>query len=240
MTLTNKRGLIIGLAIILLSNAIALAGVAYNRSGAPTSQLTLSERELGLPYQYGFGKENSGIALRINWRIYDSKNTIRLPSSYLKAQWLDQKKLASLGFDASYPLDKPDSYQYYRRALSREVFLVLEYNGAAYQNALQQSQAKVAEARALQQKNPDKEEFKRRLKYATDQLQAEQTVNSRLFVIDAGLDAKALQQQYSEKGKYLIARGQIKMYYQGSYNKDPRLTGMITRLSVSRVNIPLE
>ena len=45
-----NRPLWLGLGLILASNAIALAGVWYNRSGEPQAQLQLSEREIQLPY----------------------------------------------------------------------------------------------------------------------------------------------------------------------------------------------
>lgn len=48
--LTRGRTLIAGIAIILVVNAIALGGVAYNRSGTPESTLHLSQRELSEPY----------------------------------------------------------------------------------------------------------------------------------------------------------------------------------------------
>ena len=44
---------IAGLAIIIVTNIVALAGVAYNRSGEPDAVVELTERELGLPYRYG-------------------------------------------------------------------------------------------------------------------------------------------------------------------------------------------
>lgn len=240
MHMTNKRTLLLGLAIIVLSNAVALGGVAYNRSGVPTSRPTLTERELGLPYNYGFAVENSGISLQLHWRVLNDKNTTAYYSYWSPTKWLDANKLASLGFDVSYPLDKPGSDNHYQKAISREVFLVLENDGAVYQKVLQQKQAKLAEAQHLLQQNPDKDEFTKRLKRATDELEAEQKENSRLFVIDAGLDYADLRQQYSDNRQYLIARGLVNLRYSGAYNKRPYLEGAIMQLSVSRVNVPLQ
>lgn len=240
MHMTNKRTLLLGLAIIVVSNAVALAGVAYNRSGVPTSQLTLTERELSLPYNYGFAAENSGISLQLHWRVFDDKNTNAFYSYWSPTKWLDADKLASLGFDVSYPLDKPDSDRHYQKAISREVFLVLENDGAVYQKVLQQKQARLAEAQRLLQQNPDKEEFTQRLKRTTDEMEAEQKENSRLFVIDAGLDYAGLRQQYSDNKNYLIARGLVNLRYSGTYHKKPYLMGGIKQLSVTRVNVPLQ
>jgi hypothetical protein len=45
-----KKYLIIGLVILLGTNLVVLGGVAYNRMGEATAHLTLTERELTLPY----------------------------------------------------------------------------------------------------------------------------------------------------------------------------------------------
>jgi len=240
ITITNKRTLLLGLGIIILSNAVALGGVIYNRSGEPTSRPSLTERELSLPYSYGFASENSGISLKLNWRVFDSKSTTNYYSYWNPAQWLDTVKLGSLGFDVSYPLDKSDSSDYYQKTLSREVFLVLENDGAVYQTVLQTKRDKLAEAQRLAHQNSDKVEFKNRLKTATDGLEAEQKENSRLFVIDAGLDYESLRKQYSDNRLYLIVKGQVLLRYYGSYHKSPYLRGTIKQLSVTNVNIPLQ
>lgn len=240
MQMTNKRTLLLGLAIIVLSNVIALGGVAYNRSGEPTSRPVLTERELSLPYNYGFAAENSGISLRLNWRVFDITKEILNYGHWTSAQWLDADKLGTLGFDVSYPLDKPDSHKHYQKALSREVFIVLENDGATYQKVLQKKRDKLLEAKRLLKQNPDKQEFKNRLKKTTNKLEAEQTDNSRLFVIDAGLDYESLRQQYSDNSQYLIARGEVNLRYYGNYNKKPYLRGSFQQLSVRKVNVPLE
>jgi hypothetical protein len=52
MKLTPRITLLAGGALILLVNAVALTGVYLNRSGEPESRLRLSERELGLPWDW--------------------------------------------------------------------------------------------------------------------------------------------------------------------------------------------
>ena len=240
MQMTNKRTLLMGLAIIVLSNVIVLAGVAYNRSGGPTSRPVLTERELSLPYNYGFAAENSGISLRLNWRVFDETKETLNYSYWTSTQWLDADKLGRLGFDVSYPLDEPNSHEHYQKVLSREVFIVLENDGATYQKVLHKKQDKLLEAKRLLKQNPDKKEFKDRLKSTISMLESEQTVNSRLFVIDAGLDYESLRQQYSDNSQYLIARGEVNLRYYGKYNRNPYLRGSIQKLSIRKVNVPLE
>ena len=117
-----------GIALIVATNAVVLAGVAYNRSGTPESVLRLTERELSFPYSWGFEEENSGIALRLNWRV--------------RNDWLDRPKLASLGFDVSEPA------LIRGRQLPRDAYLVIELDGPAYQ-------AQLAEAEALARRKPE-------------------------------------------------------------------------------------
>jgi len=238
--MTNKCTLLAGLLIIIISNAVALGGVVYNRSGDPTSSLTLSERELALPYYYGFEKENSGISLKLRFRVYDEKHTNAYYGSWNTAKWLDGDKLAELGFDVSYPLDAPDSDNYYHKLFSREVFLVLENDGKMHEKVMRQCINKMAEANTLLQENPDKEEFEDRLKKTKDELEAEQFNNSRLFAIDAGLDYEALREKYSDRSLYLIARGRVMLRYYDLRDEDPYLAGIVKQLSITDVNIPLE
>jgi uncharacterized membrane protein len=241
MHMTHNRTLLLGLLIIAITNAVALGGVAYNRSGEPTSSLTMTERELGLPYNYGFERENSGIALQLRWRVYDSTNESDYSyyTGWTSTEWLDADKLAALGFDVSYPLNLANSHEHYLKAVRREVLVVLEYDGPAYQMALQQRNEKLVEAEHLTLQNPDKEEFKKRLKTARASLSAEQQERSRLFVVDAGLEYNVLRQQYSDQTKYLVARGQVDLRYHGSYDKAPYLRGSIVKLSVAEMNVPL-
>ncbi len=49
---SNTKILIAGLGIIIATNVIALAGVAYNRPGQPEATIELTERELAMPYRY--------------------------------------------------------------------------------------------------------------------------------------------------------------------------------------------
>jgi len=64
MTWSRKHTLIIGIALMALTNAVALIGVAYNRSGEPESELRLTQRELAAPYWRGIDRESGGIELR--------------------------------------------------------------------------------------------------------------------------------------------------------------------------------
>lgn len=232
----NLRTLLAGIGLILLTNAIVLAGVEYNRSGTPDSSVTLTERELPLPYFYGARKENSGISLHIQFRNKGS-NIFGLAYYQQEANWLTEEKLKALGFDVSKTIDEDGDWKNYKRAREREVILVLEYNGDAYQATLNAAQQMVAE---LQANAPyEKTEDQNKLKQAESNLEQEQNTATRLFLIDAGLDEETLRQQYPDNTKYILLKGLAGMYINRIRNSARTYTGYIKSLSVSNVNIPL-
>ncbi len=85
----------------MLTNAIALGGVWWNRSSTPESALTLSERELGLPWRSLRLMENSGLALNLNWRVAGRQAGEFAGGQMVNGgtpEWLDAAKMAALGF----------------------------------------------------------------------------------------------------------------------------------------------
>ena len=136
--LRNMRAMMIGVGLIIVTNAIVLAGVSYNRSGEPESTITLTERELRLPYRYSGNDENSGIHLRINYRRGSGYFSRDYKQTEIFA-WFNKEKLAALGFDVSQPFIQDEDKRHYQRLREKEVFLVLEYNGMAYQGVLKET-----------------------------------------------------------------------------------------------------
>lgn len=231
---------IAGVALILAANAVALLGVAYNRSGEPESVLPLTERELALPWRTYDG-ENSGIALTIRWRVPDRKpDRASAPTYYysgLAPAWLDKAKLSELGFDVSRSLDTPAGRRHYEKLLAKEVLLVLELDGPAYQAMLERAREHARSEAELASANPRKDEFKRRAQSAKQDVYLEERANSRLFVIDAGSDASALRARYPDRSRYAIARGQVKPSIAGRESAW-YLAGYVTNLSVDRIQVP--
>jgi hypothetical protein len=242
--MTRTRFIIAGTALILATNLVALAGVAYNHSGEPESVLKLSQRELSLPYYAINQHDNSGISLSLRWRTLnaDSDTPGGFRGGYTgwrgASAWLDQAKLAALGFDVSKPLDSTEGRLHYNKLLSKEVLLVLELDGAAYQSALARAKEAAEQEQSLFAANPDNPKLKERAKTANDRYLQEAQENSRLFAIDAGLDAAALRAKYAGRTRYLIVRGQVRPQLNEIDHK-PRLSGYISRLSIDEVNVPL-
>lgn len=242
--MTRTRFIMASIALILATNLVALAGVAYNRSGEPESVLTLSQRELSLPYYAINERENSGISLSLRWRTFNAgADTLYGLGMYSPGwrgaiTWLDQTKLAALGFDVSKPVDSAEGRLRYGKLLSKEVLLVLELEGAAYQSALTRAKEAADHVQSQLAANPDDPTLKQRAKAATDSYVQETQEASRLFAIDAGLDAKALRAKYPDRTRYLIVRGQVRPQLDQIDHK-PQLAGYISRLSIDEVYVPL-
>lgn len=238
---SRRRTLFAGLALILGVNGIALTGVALNRSGEPESLLQLSERELQLPYGRWDSKENSGVELSLRWRVHAGDDT---PDNYYgyasyggTAAWLDETKMAALGFEI--PGGQRTARWKSRQNRTREVLLVLELDGTAYRQSLERARKKADSEEKLNAGNPGNKEFESRAKRAREYAESEARENSRLFAVDAGLDAEALRAKYPDKARYLIARGQVRPQLV-MRDKQDRLSGYISALSIDRINVPVE
>ena len=226
MKWSAKHTVLAGLALITGVNAIALGGVAYNRSGEAESTLRLGERELHVPYRWSGSKENSGLELQIDWRVLPpapEEPSLSYDYAYRSTtEWMDEKKLAMLGFDTATLLARDLEKIGDRHLQSKEVLLVLELNGPAYREAIERAR-----------KRGDK------VSDGLTDLQREERIRTRLFVVDAGLDQLALRQKYLDRRQYAIVRGQVQPFTL-EIKGVRRVWASITALSVSSVNVPLE
>lgn len=221
-----KRYLIIGLMIILGSNAVVLSRVALNRTGEITSQLTLTERELSLPRSYGLEKENSGITLSINWRTPSEGQS----SGYnAKSVELSKEGLFSLGFEN---FDRKSSH--WSEAV--EMYWALEFDGDLYKAEL--AKAAVEHKNALLAKKDDlNDETKRLEKRAKTNLAKERKTRTRLIFIEASASYNALTAKFSTKSNILIVKGLAKAYF-NSQSDSYQLH--LDALSAPNVMVPLE
>ena len=231
-------------AVLILTNVVVLAGVAYNRSGAPVMSIDLTERELSMTPSISPG-ENSGTSLTLKWRalgpIDDAEDIVasgRLPSS-LDARtpaWLDKDRLLELGFDLpaiERDIDKHKDRLFHR---SIEVYLVLEYGGDSWQKVVEYTQTAADNLRKEIENRSDDAKQVKRLEHLEKRLDQVRTSSSRLYVIDAGADRRALLDRYADSGKYLLARGRIGL----RWNRDEqKIVGRIRELAINRVHVPL-
>lgn len=232
--------LLAGVALILATNLYALIGVWYNRSGEPDSVIELSERELRLMSGYRSRRENSGISVRLEQlntsygllsENYGSKNPY---------PWLTRAKLAELGFDMSVPTDAPGAHEHYRRFLAKEVYIVMEYDGPAFQSILTDNEKVLQEKQdamaVLEQADQSDKNLAQELERAEKTLQSLRSRMSRLVTIDAGLDAGMLRKRYPDRERYLITSAELKPY--GLWGKNARPGAWIRPLSVKEIHIP--
>jgi hypothetical protein len=227
-TWSRGRTLVAGLLLIAGTNAVVLGGVGYNRGGEPEAALPLTERELQISDPWGWRSENSGLDLRLQWRLPPTRADV---SDYGQggygggASWLDGAKLAKLGFDMSVPLDERGAERHYAKQLAREVLIVLELDGPAHQAAIERARERASREKAT--------------KADAELLAAEIERHSRLFAVDAGIDRDALRAKYPDRARYAIAPGKVRLGYWGPRGeRTPR--GYVSELSVPAINVPLE
>ncbi|MBP5997687.1 MAG: DUF4824 family protein [Azonexus sp.] len=236
----RARTLAVGLGLIALTNAVALGGVWWNRAAAPESSLTLSERELELPWRALRNRENSGLALNLNWRVGD-REAGEFISGYTvnggTPEWLDGTRMQALGFTLG-DTDTDHGRRRYTRQLPRQAVFVLELDGPAAQRALDQARENAARHAAAAAANAGSKEFAGRAKRAQDALTQEENISSRLFVIDAGLDAGALRQKYPDRSRFMLLRGTVRPAIRDRGPGQPQMTGYIARVGSGPIHVP--
>lgn len=233
MKWTHRSALLAGLALLATTNLVALGGAAYNRSGEPDSVLSVSQRELRPSYSGVREKENSGLSLQLRWRVLEQDESSRY-SIYGREgggapAWLDDAKMASLGFEPLPAASQPGADVRRRHPLPRDVLVVLEFDGPARQQALDRARGA---ARKVEEKN-ERGEGK---KDAEEIVFWEERLSSRLFAVDAGLDPAALRAKYPDRQKYVIVRGRVRQDWWGRATAG----GRIDRLLADEINVPLE
>lgn len=243
-TWTRLHTFAAGAVLIVLANAVALGGVFLNRSGEPESRATLTERELPLSYDSLNPRENSGLALRLDWRVDDDDERAGFGySGYgMQPAWLDADRMAALGFavppgNAAGELPA-EARERYVRQLRRQVLVVLEFDGPAWRRALARAQAATARHAAAAAANPGSAEFAERAKSAGEQFALEQNGHSRLFAIDAGLDAATLRARYPDRSRHVILRATVRPSVVGNEQRRYRLGGYLDGIAIDRINVP--
>lgn len=246
ISLSPRRLFVLGFVLLLVTNIVVLAGVAYNRAGETEARLTLTEREL--TPQYSYNDENSGFSLWVTWRILDDQENddylyyshpSGFPSYGKHPAWLDSKKLDTLGFDTDEIFQRGDDPDYYKIPVSREAYIVLEYDGDAYQQALAYAQVTVNKNKKALAAKPEDEELQERVQKAERWLAFERIENSRLFAVDAGPDPELLRQQYSDRGRFIIGRALLQAVYIDNFD-ETGVFGRVEQLNIDSIHVPLE
>jgi hypothetical protein len=218
---SNARALIAAAALVLVSNAIALGGVALNRHGDPEGVLQLTERELPIQYWRWPDNENSAVHLQLRWRVASEED-----GRSRRVDWLTTEQLRQLGFDMPGADATSEQIGRYVRQPAREVFFALEFDGPAYRAALERARKRsLAAQTALATASADEN----RIATARDakaQLEDEEHRSSRLFVVAADLDADALRRRYPDRKRYAVVRGRVALSI--GHDLRPRIDGIET------------
>jgi hypothetical protein len=196
----RTRFLAAAATLVVAVSALVLARVALNRSGrhadvvwCPDPTLTFTERELPV-VPVDAREESSGASLRFStehfvpWRSGPEGRMDLLG-------WLDERKLAELGFDVALPADGDEARSKVGRQRSRRAWAVLEYEGAAWESY----RSALATRYGLDERGVPRPGFTlSRDDGEGDQKDASSAVRhgSRLFVVDAGLDECALRARF--------------------------------------------
>lgn len=236
--LLSSRGLfLLGFLILVASNIVVLSGVASNKYGEPESQVTLTERELQLPYK--IHQENSGLALRLTWRALGKIDNHGSYSDWRSPAWLSEKKLEELEFDINDFLRSNGDTTSYKQAIPKEVYIVLENDGESYREALKRAEVALDRENNSVQLNPGNKKLRTSFESAKKRLEDERISESRLFAIDAGLDPIELRKKYGDRTRFIIVKGLVKIRYIHNKNKKEAF-GYISRLSVASIYVPLK
>ncbi|SEK25454.1 protein of unknown function [Atopomonas hussainii] len=230
--LTPRRSLWLGLAVILGTNAIVLAGVWQNRAGVPDSSLRFSERELRLDQRRLLDEgDDSGLLLELRWQYPDFN--WRYDSA-----WLSQAALHNIGFNVPKGFSH-DERERYIRQLSRPAYLLLELDGPAYQTRLKQADDAVAKATEALRKLSDKQQRQRELDDAQRAAHHERTQASRLILLDADSDAARLRERYPDRSRYLIVPGRVSpgVRYANHEHQEPYYTAFPQLLN-EHIHVP--
>lgn len=236
------RALLAGVALIVVTNAVVLAGVAYNRSGQPESVLKLTERELrihDLSWSWP-STENSSIDAHLTWRVaqvpgWDEEVGYR--SWYLGLSWLKPAQLRELGFEIPADLESEEGMERVAKQPSRRAWVVLENDGPAYQAALEYARKSLERATALASANADDPEFQQRLNTARGVLEREERMETRLYVVDAGPDETALRARYPDRQRYAIVNGRLNAMIEGDVGRR-HMTALVAEIDADSIRVP--
>jgi hypothetical protein len=217
------------MALVVVVNGIVLAGVRYNRSGEPDAVVELTERELRLEAP---DQENSGVSLSLTLHREHEGLDRAFP-------WFDREKLEELGFDCRTPPEASDAGQRYHRALPRRAWVVLEYEGPAWQAWRVAAKRRLGELASKARETSDGNDP---VAFEAKRLAWEISTGSRLFAIDAGSDPALLRRRHPDRRRCIItpALARIRLARDSDEGalRQPVLAGYVERLLTDSIQVP--
>jgi len=213
----KRTSVLAAAVIVLIANTFALAHAWRNRSGAVTTDITLTEREL--PLSYNSDDDDSGVAFNLRWT--DPRGFVY--GAYDPSPWLDQNHLQQLGFDTSVAASDSEAFDYYQRQRPRLGFVALEFDGPSWQKWIDDAEAQARKQSVV-------------APYMTQANQRESS--TRLIPIDADRDPVLLRSRHPDRGSAIIVPAVIHIAAQPGNAKVPaRLLGYIQEIP-SSIHVP--
>ena len=189
----KQASLLAAAVLVLLANAVALINAARNRSGQPDAQIVLTEREL----TYYPDPDDSGIALGLTWVDPGAMFYFASAPDSEARIWLNEPKLAELGFDCGMAPSDPNASAFYSRQTPRTGFVALEYDGPAWRGWVDwRERVAQTEANRTGQKS------------TVDDVRRS---SSRLVAIDAARDPAGLRSRHTDRNRILILPAVIRI-----------------------------
>jgi hypothetical protein len=225
----KRASFIAAAAIVVVANALALVHAARNRTGTPDAEMTLTQRELRY-FNRSAADEDSGVSLYLEW-IDPGNFPWPWPGQLERSTiWLDRTKLQSLGFGCSVDAASPDAGRYYQRQRPRQVFVALEYEGAAWRAWAESYNRVSAEQKANKQ-----------FSNWTDDV----SYRSHLFAVDADIDPIRLRGRHPDRTAVVIVPAVVSVTlepfpYPGTKpdsKRSPQVIGRIQQLP-SSIHVP--
>lgn len=203
-----SRRLLLPLIALVVTVGGLLGCAAWNR-GEVRQRLTLTERELNLPWQWQnrTADDDAELRLPIGWERRDGPLDERT--------WLTEDKLREIGFNLSTPAGAPEADRAYRRALPRLGWVVLEYDGPAWRDI----------------------ERRRRL-FANVPEPRLPLEPSRLVAIDAGADRDALARRHADAPTLILPAIFQLAFLPPDTPGGPLVYGYLHSLVVNEVTVP--
>jgi hypothetical protein len=228
-----KRLLWMAFGFLLLVNLAVLSHGFYNRQAAET-RITLSERELNLPGNYGFNKENSGLTLSLSWSVAGSGDDVD-DFTYNHRLNLPPEHYASFGFGGE--------CDQHRNRSATDGYVLLEFNGATYQRHLELAKKHLGKMELEETASTEKDEYK--VKSANERLRALEQQEPRLYVVDAAASKALLQTALTYRlrdspGEYLILPALIRDSYRDCDVKEAAHGVHLDKLLAQRIYVPRE
>lgn len=220
----NKRLLLAAIMLILLSNAVVLARVAFNRFSVQET-ITLTEREFSSLQEYAYG--SSALTLQLQWKTPVPLDTDE-PYNYHHSIQVTDANCRAMGFSKNACRTAlPANLASTCRRETHLAWLLMEYNGKAYHNDIALLNSHIQQARADNKDN----QFIRGLHEQLDHLLGS---DSRLYGVALADNARVLEKRITRPQQEFVAR----VLAGNDYTCSGRLN--IQKLFIDKLHVPKE